>query len=75
MSLVTFTAADYECLCNYQVEKPIYSTADTKGPHVGSLYEFDCKPTYQTAPTPPNWKAVQFEKQVFGFIQHGLINF
>jgi hypothetical protein len=42
--LARLSRADYSCLCNYQVELPIFSVMDTTSTPVGYMYEFDCKP-------------------------------
>lgn len=63
MSLAVTVAADYECLCNYNVETPVYSIADNHGQAIGHMYEFDCKPT-DTTYKPDGWLAIQFEGKV-----------
>ena len=54
--------ADYECLCNYHVERAIYPSMSIEDTPIGYLYEFDCKPTYKIST--PNWQTIQYEKQV-----------
>ena len=66
MSLAVTVAADYECLCNYNVETPVSSIADNHGQAIGHMYEFDCKPTYPTY-KPDGWLAIQFEGKVCYF--------
>ncbi|XP_053379574.1 uncharacterized protein DDB_G0271670-like isoform X3 [Mercenaria mercenaria] len=59
---------DYKCLCNYNVEKPIYDTSSTTGDVIGYMYEFDCKPTAGDSGT-NGWLAVAFENKL-GFAQN-----
>ena len=55
--------ADYECVCNYNVETPVYSAPSTGSPTVGYMYEFDCKPKASDRSTPV-FSGIQFENQV-----------
>ena len=61
--LLTFGAADYECLCNYDVEKQVYPSKSTQPSYIGYLYEFDCKATYGST-SEAQWQAIQYENQV-----------
>lgn len=72
-SVFAITTADYECLCNYHVENPVYPTTDNQAAHLGSLYEFDCKPTYQLTAAIPHWQAIQFEHQVRPSNKHRVV--
>ena len=63
--LVTLVTADYECLCNYETQYAVQSEPNATAKDIGTLYEFDCKPTYKLAPnTPKSWQAVQYENKV-----------
>ncbi|KAH3855073.1 hypothetical protein DPMN_097633 [Dreissena polymorpha] len=44
ISLLTFTRADYECVCNNNVELEVKDRANGHGDTLGYMYEFDCKP-------------------------------
>ena len=55
---------DYECLCNYHIETAVYSGPKTSGGKIGSMHEFDCKPTYHMVPSSRRWQAIQYQKQV-----------
>ncbi|KAH3826984.1 hypothetical protein DPMN_128912 [Dreissena polymorpha] len=44
ISLLTFTRADYECVCNYNVELEVKDHDNGHGATLGYMYEFDCKP-------------------------------
>lgn len=59
-----FVAADYDCLCNYNVEKAVFSTADENGQPYGYLYEFDCKPIMAVQDAGDDWYKIQFEQKV-----------
>lgn len=63
VSLFNFTTADYECLCNYHVERAVYPAMTNQDNPLGHLYEFDCKPTYRSQ-TPKDWQAIQFGRKV-----------
>lgn len=63
VSLFNFTTADYECLCNYHVERAVYPDMTNQDNPLGHLYEFDCKPTYRSQ-TPKDWQAIQFGRKV-----------
>ncbi|XP_053382478.1 mucin-5AC-like isoform X1 [Mercenaria mercenaria] len=67
---VAFVHADYECLCNYNVEIPVFSKASSTGQVIGYLYEFDCKAIYAKTAKDSKFKPVQFENQV-GYIENG----
>lgn len=53
---------DYTCLCNYNVEIPVYTSPDTASAVVGYMYEFDCKNL--VSESDPEWPAIEFEHQV-----------
>ena len=63
---MTFTMADYECLCNYHVATPVYSIPNNSSRVIGHMNEFDCKPSYTTVASTSsrNWLAIQFEGKV-----------
>ena len=63
-TVLTLTTADYECLCNYDITNAVRSQPRSEARNIGSLYEFDCKPTYQLTSSTQNWQAVQYENQV-----------
>jgi hypothetical protein len=63
--LLDVTFADYDCMCNYNVEAPVYASAVTGSQPLGYLYEFDCKPLAANTQSTNNFYTVQFEKQVF----------
>ncbi|XP_053381813.1 aggrecan core protein-like [Mercenaria mercenaria] len=67
---VAFVNADYECLCNYNVEIPVFSKASSTGQVIGYLYEFDCKAIYANSAKDSKFQPVQFENQV-GYIENG----
>ena len=62
LTLIGSALADYECLCNYHVEREVYGVKDAQSQPTGYLYEFDCKPTYGAGQQ--NWQPIQYEKQV-----------
>ena len=53
--------ADYDCVCNYNVEESVLATPAAGSP-IGYLYEFDCKP--QAGPDSGNYYQIMYEKQV-----------
>lgn len=53
---------DYDCLCNYNVEKAVYGSADAANKPIGYMYEFDCKPLISDAD--PKWSTVAYEHKV-----------
>lgn len=59
---VHYCVCDYDCLCNYNVEKVVCESADASGKLIGYLYEFDCKPLISAAD--PNWATIAFEHKV-----------
>ena len=61
--IITFTTADYDCLCNYNVELSAYSDTTKRAMVIAYLYEFDCKPTYK-AKQDKGWQAIQINNQV-----------
>ena len=65
--LVTVTTADFTCLCNYNVELKVYPDTNNGSTDIGSLFEFDCKATYQTKPV-QGWQAIQYEHKVLQVI-------
>ncbi|KAL4224310.1 hypothetical protein ACF0H5_017765 [Mactra antiquata] len=61
--------ADYDCVCNYAVEKAVYPDVDLKKSPIGYMYEFDCKPAAkdQGITDQQSLHAMQFEGQT-GYI-------
>ena len=53
---------DYQCLCNYNIEKSVYSDADVSSDPIGYLYEFDCR--YLINVLDDKWALVVFDRQV-----------
>ena len=65
--LVTVTTADFTCLCNYNFELNVYPDTKNGSTEIGKLFEFDCKPTYQTTQV-QGWQAIQYEHKVLQVI-------
>ena len=60
-----WSKADYECVCNYNVENPVFPTPNEGGTPIGYLYEFDCKAlVVQGGNAPPGYMKIAFEHQV-----------
>lgn len=65
LSVLSYTVyADYGCLCNYNVETPIYGSPDANASPVGYMYEFDCKPIAPSNYQQDAWKAIMNEHLV-----------
>lgn len=62
---VSHCNGDYNCLCNYNVETPVYKSADSSVPPIGYMYEFDCK--YILSEVNPGWTTIAFEHKVCFF--------
>ncbi|XP_052760687.1 uncharacterized protein LOC128203347 [Mya arenaria] len=58
---------DYECVCNYNVELPVYDHPNEHSSSIGYLYEFDCKPK-EPSSEHPNFLQIMFEGQE-GFVK------
>ncbi|XP_053379079.1 macrophage mannose receptor 1-like isoform X2 [Mercenaria mercenaria] len=56
--------AEYDCLCNYNVEKGVYPTASDKSKPMAYLYEFDCKPVVRLTPTTSDWAEIAIEHKI-----------
>lgn len=63
LSELSIVFGDYDCLCNYNVEKAVYSGPNANGQPIGFMYEFDCKPL-TVKQTVNNMYTIQYEKQV-----------
>ncbi|XP_060581151.1 uncharacterized protein LOC132737817 [Ruditapes philippinarum] len=63
---VTCCYGDYTCLCNYNVELPIYTSPDLGAQVIGYMYEFDCKNLLSESN--PEWPSIEFEHQL-GFVK------
>ena len=61
---LTFTSAYYECMCNYAVQTTVFREPAENGTAIGSMGEFDCKPSYLGTRSSFLWIAIQYEKQV-----------
>ncbi|XP_052820487.1 aggrecan core protein-like [Mya arenaria] len=61
-----YARGDYSCICNYSVEKKVYSHASASSKEIGSMYEFDCKAEAMQSQD-PQWLAIEFEHQ-YGYI-------
>lgn len=61
--LSTIVYGDFDCVCNYNVEKYVLPSADDNAPPIGSMYEYDCKPK-SSVQSPIGYYSIQFEKQV-----------
>ena len=62
--VLTLATADYECLCNYEIQNTVRSEPRPGANDIGKLYEFDCKPTYQLVLSTTKWQAIQYENKV-----------
>ncbi|XP_060608022.1 aggrecan core protein-like [Ruditapes philippinarum] len=56
--------ADYDCLCNYRVETPLFGQQNENSSPVAYMYEFDCKPAISKGDTQETWFAVMNEHAV-----------
>jgi hypothetical protein len=56
--------ADYDCLCNYRVETPLFAQQNENSSPVAYMYEFDCKPAISKSDTQETWFAVMNEHAV-----------
>ncbi|WAR01423.1 GP1BA-like protein [Mya arenaria] len=59
--------ADYPCVCNYNVETPVYGQASADGAPIGYMYEFDCKPVGQVHGSHSGFTVIQFEHK-YGYL-------
>lgn len=64
VSLIAITAADFQCLCSYNLEQAVLSLPDTNSSVLGYMYEFDCNPLTTRGLTATGFVAVVYEKQV-----------
>lgn len=62
--LCTPVFCDYDCVCNYNVEKSVFGMMDDQGSTVGYMYEFDCKQKLDESQTQQGWFAVAFEHKI-----------
>ncbi|XP_045161281.2 uncharacterized protein LOC123526268 isoform X3 [Mercenaria mercenaria] len=62
--------ADYSCLCNYQVETPVFGVQDASTSPVGYMYEFDCKPLATPNGLTTGWSAIMNENKI-AFVRKG----
>lgn len=67
---VAFVSADFQCLCNYNVELNVFEKASANSQVIGYLYEFDCKPVYDKIEKDSKFQTVQFENQI-GYVEVG----
>ncbi|XP_052219830.1 macrophage mannose receptor 1-like isoform X1 [Dreissena polymorpha] len=66
---ITSVRCDFSCICNYDIEKPVYGQMSAGSAPIGYLYEFDCKPEgLQTANTV--WLSIQYEGK-YGYLEAG----
>lgn len=61
---VAYVLGDYKCLCNYNVELPIYSKDSSLAQVIGYMYEFDCKAIYAREVKGAKFLQVQYEHTV-----------
>jgi len=61
---IHLSMCDYDCLCYYNTEKPVFSKADVNIAPIGYMYEFDCKAMIAELKD-GGWATVAFEHQVF----------
>lgn len=66
--LLPVSRADYDCLCSYLEELPVYANNDLNSDILGNMYEFDCKPIYGQNSTNGLFQQIQFEHQVVTFL-------
>ena len=64
LTCILRTRADYQCLCNYNIQSSVYPEPDSYSDPTGYLSEFDCKPTYNDGQDLQNWETIQFENKV-----------
>lgn len=60
---ISSVLCEYNCLCNYNIEKAVYSDADESSTPFGFLYEFDCKLLLRVQEK-SGWAVVAFKHQV-----------
>lgn len=73
VSMVTCIYGDFDCVCNYAVEKAVFAAPDSNSQPIGYLYEFDCKPKTATQFGQiglRNFFEIQYEQQVNIMILH-----
>lgn len=58
------TIADYSCLCNYEIELAVLKNPVAESTTIGYMYEFDCKPQFDSEIHNGNYMAIVFEHQV-----------
>ncbi|XP_060564992.1 C-type mannose receptor 2-like [Ruditapes philippinarum] len=69
LSLISaYVRADFDCLCNYNVEKSVLASASEQSQPIGYMYEFDCKPTLSKSLAPAEWTVIAYEHQT-GFVK------
>ncbi|XP_045163216.2 macrophage mannose receptor 1-like [Mercenaria mercenaria] len=60
----TLVSGDYSCVCNYNVEKSVFTTMNEQGSPIGMLYEFDCKQKLDLQQGKQGWFRIAFEHQI-----------
>ncbi|XP_053389588.1 uncharacterized protein LOC123527742, partial [Mercenaria mercenaria] len=60
----TLVSGDYSCVCNYSVEKSVFTTMNEQGSPIGYMYEFDCKQKLDLQQGTQGWFEIAFEHQI-----------
>ncbi|XP_053388318.1 C-type mannose receptor 2-like [Mercenaria mercenaria] len=60
----TLVSGDYSCVCNYNVEKSVFTTMNEQGSPIGYMYEFDCKQKLDLQQGTQGWFEIAFEHQI-----------
>ncbi|KAL4221425.1 hypothetical protein ACF0H5_019683 [Mactra antiquata] len=59
---------DYKCICNYNLQKTVYTKSSDTSPMLGYIYEYDCKEIVLSQQQSTEWFPIAFQHQV-GYIQ------
>ncbi|XP_060585667.1 macrophage mannose receptor 1-like [Ruditapes philippinarum] len=69
LSVFGFVYSDYDCLCNYNVEKSVLPSPSSQVQPIGYLYEFDCKELIGDFSSSSTWVQIAFEHKI-GYIEN-----
>ena len=63
--------ADYNCLCNYDIEQSVFEDTSVLRHIIGYIYEFDCKAVVEPFElTNATFVPIQFEQRVSHLFTH-----
>ncbi|XP_052817960.1 macrophage mannose receptor 1-like [Mya arenaria] len=64
------TRADYDCICNYNVELPVFLQMSNTSTYLGPMFKNDCRASVAITTQDPHWFPVQYDEHRIGYVEY-----